>query len=496
MNRKFASARIVVENNQQMLEINGKIYPPEFVNPSTYPPETIKAWGEAGLKVVTVECNTRQRTEDDTWPRPFGVEETKERLDLLFNCIPDAYVILRVNLSPSKEWVNSHPHEVVLFSDGKPRKAKNLLVGGGDIDGTYSLCSKEWMKDGGKLLEQFLEALEQSPHFDRVIGVFLGGGYTWEWYYMPPMIAPDGCYGDFSEPFRAYYSNYLKKKYGSQDALRKAWRMPDANIEHPHIPDLNERKVVDAAYRENRNFRENWNSRNKIEINLDENYKAETIKGLFLNCEDYANVADYYQALNESIADTINSFAHVVKKKYPTFICGTFYSNIACTYYFDAGHVAGVYRLFDEGVIDFLVAPGTYNNREPGGCMISRLVPDSMTIRNIATINENDTRTHRTVDYRRSFNGVYTPEDTIRVLKRDFARDVGDCVNGYWYDLTFDESWFSDPTTIALFKEQQNIMQASFHVGAGKHHEIAALVSIESIHHVARPITQMVLDYY
>lgn len=496
MSRKFASARIVVKNNQQMLEINGAVYPPEFVNPISYPPKTVKAWGDAGLKVVTVECNTRQRTEADNYPRPFGVQETLERLDLLFSCIPDAYVILRVNLSPSKEWVNSHPEELVLFSDGKPRRAKNTLVGGGDLEGTYSLCSKEWMKDGGRLLEEFLAGLEQSPYFDRVIGVFLGGGYTWEWYYMPPMIAADGCYGDFSEPFRAYYSDFLKRKYGSEDALRRAWRMPDADIEHPHIPNLNERRVVDAAYRENQQFRENWNYRGKLNISLEENYRAETIRGLFLNCDDYANVADYYQALNESVADTINYFARVVKRRYPTFVCGAFYSNIACTYYFDTGHFAGVNRLFDERVIDFLVAPGTYNNREPGGCMISRLVPDSMTIRSIATINENDTRTHKTVDYRRSFNGVYTPEDTVRVLKRDFARDVCDCVNGYWYDLTWGESWFSDPTTIALFSEQQKIIQASFAAKPGKHHEVAALVSLDSIHHVARPLTQMVLDYY
>ena len=76
-------------------------------------------------------------------------------------------------VSPSKEWVNSHPNEVVLFSDGKPRKAKNVLVGGGDMDGTYSLCSKEWMKDGEKLKESYpdfsIEAEARNPEFVKLL---------------------------------------------------------------------------------------------------------------------------------------------------------------------------------------------------------------------------------------------------------------------------------------------------------------------------------------
>lgn len=493
--KKQAVAKVIVKRNQQMLEIDGKIYPPEFINPITYPPEVIKAWGEAGLKVVTVECNTRARKPGD-FPRPFGVEETMKRLELLFSCIPDAYVILRINLSPSIEWVNSHPQELVKYSDGSHGPVYNVLVGPGKMEGHYSLCSQAWMKEEAEILKSFLTGLEASPYFHRIIGTFLGGGGTWEWYYLPPIVKDNGAYTDFSEPFRAYYADFLRKKYKTVEGLRKAWRRPDADFDKPLIPVPDERKVVNDIHREIAFFRANWNSNKKIDINLNENPKDKTTVGLFLNADDYAHVADYYRAWHNGVANTINHFARTVKALYPDFICGTFYSNIGCTNYYDAGHCAGVFELFNEGLIDFLVAPGTYDNREPGGCMCSRLVHDSMTIRGIACINENDTRTHITRPYQRSFMGVYTVEDSLRVIKRDFARDICDCVNGYWYDLTWDKSWFSDPQIIALFKSQQKIAQASFKVGSGKHHEIAVLVDLESIHHIARVMSQMVLDYY
>lgn len=494
--KKPVITRVIVKNNQQMLEIDGKIYPPEFINPITYPPQAIKAWGEAGLKVVTVECNTRER-EEETYARPFGVRETKERIDLLFDCIPDAWVILRVNLSPNKSWVNSHPEELVRFADGSTGPVYNVLVGTGEMAGHYSLCSKAWMEDESRTLEAFLKGLEEtSPHFQRVIGVFLGGGGTWEWYYLPPLVK-DGMYTGYCEPFRAYYEQFLREKYSTIENLRRAWHREDASFEKPLIPTAEERKIINDAYRELRFFRTNWNSNKKvIGLKLEENPVRETTLGLFLNAEDYAYVADFYRAWHDGVANTINHFARTVKKLYPNFICGVFYSNIACTDYYTAGHMAGVFRLFAEGLIDYMVAPGTYNNREPGGHMVSRLIHDSMTVRGVATINENDTRTHRTVDYRRSFNGVYTPEDTVRIMKRDFGRDVCDCVNGYWYDLTWDESWFDDPQIIDLFRRQQEITAASFAANPGKHHEAAVLVDIESTHHVARQLSQQVLDYY
>ncbi len=492
--KKQAAARIIVKNNQQMLEIDGKIYPPEFINPITYPLDVIKAWGEAGLKVVTVECNTRSRKPED-FPRPFGAEETKERLAELFSCIPDAYVILRVNLSPSAEWVHDHPEELVKYSDGSCGPVYNILAGPGKLEGHYSLCSQAWMRDEAEILKDFLADLETSPYFHRIIGVFLGGGGTWEWYYLPSN-KPEEVYGDFSEPFRSYYSAFLREKYGTEENLRKIWRRPDVSFDAPPIPTLEERKVINQAHREMSFFRTNWNQAKKIDILLEENPKAETTKGLFLNAEDYAHVADYYEAWHKGVANTINYFARTVKNLYPSFICGVFYSNIGCTNYWDAAHTTGVYELFDKGLIDFLAAPGTYDNREPGGHTCSRLVYDSMTIRGVACINENDTRTHLTKPFQRAFMGVYTPEDSLRNIKRDFARDICDCVNGYWYDLTWEESWFSDPQIIALFKRQQEIARASFQAGAGKHHEIAVLMDLESTHHIARVMSQMVLDYY
>lgn len=495
---KGSVAKIVTARGQAMFEIDGKVYPPEFISPIQYEHDHIRTLGEAGFKVFFVECNVRSREKEETrMSRPYGIEETKARLAELFMLVPDAYVFLRINLSPSREWVNSHPEECVLYSDGSRGPVMNSLVGPGEMDGMYSLCSQAWMRDEKVLLDAFFDGLEQSPHFGRIVGTFLCGGGTWEWYYLSPMVKEGGVYSDLSEPFRSYYSSWLRRKYGTEEKLKAAWRREDASFDQPIIPNMREREVTDAIYWKILHGLRNWNLQGKIRIDIDMNGKGETTEGFFLNVEDYAYVADYYRALHDGTANTINFFSRAVKERYPHYLNGAFYGNLACTSYFEASHSAGVFELFEHQLIDFLSAPGTYNNREPGGSVTNRCIHDSMTLRNIAYVHENDSRTHRAEPaFKHCMMGLYEVRDSIETLKRDFARDLGDGVNGYWYDLSVMALWFDDDEIEALFRRQQRIAQASYAVGAGKHHDVAVIFDIESTQHVNRLVSTNVLDYY
>ena len=129
---------------------------------------------------------------------PDGVEAAIRDIRFVLDAVPDAYVMLRLNVSPPASWVNAHPEEQLTYSDGSHRPVICTSVGGAPIDGMHSLCSDAWRAEGDKALEDFFRALADHPEFDRVIGSFLCAGGTDEWDYPQGLVNADGTYGDFS----------------------------------------------------------------------------------------------------------------------------------------------------------------------------------------------------------------------------------------------------------------------------------------------------------
>ena len=94
--------------------------------------------------------------------------------------------------------------------------------------------------------------------------------------------------------------------------------------------------------------------------------------GVFLNMEDYRYVADFYDAFHEVTADAIIYFARLLKERYAGKIVGAFYGSYGCTDFFNSSTATSTLPILDCGYVDFLAAPGVYNNREPGGCAAQR----------------------------------------------------------------------------------------------------------------------------
>ena len=110
-------AKVELYNGEPAIMINETPYPPMLITTRISDPEYLKRLGEAGLKIYFVVADTHwNRPGDDK--NPSGLERTLADLELLLSAVPDAYVMLRLNVSPPPEWVNSHPEEMVTFSDG------------------------------------------------------------------------------------------------------------------------------------------------------------------------------------------------------------------------------------------------------------------------------------------------------------------------------------------------------------------------------------------
>jgi len=245
-------------------------------------PEYLKKLGDAGLKIYFVTADTHWNQPGDE-KHPSGLERTLSDLELLLSAVPDAYVMLRLNVSPPPEWVSSHPEEMVTYSDGSHERTICTSVSGEPIDGMHSLCSEAWRRDADAALDEYFDELEKSPHFDRIIGFFLCAGGTSEWYYPTGLVKSRGAYGDFSEPFRKEYEKYLRRKYGDEATLRRVWGRPDATFERPIIPEPSERQYIWDADDKILSALRNWEVEGRsIGMKLDMNAKMPANVGVFL----------------------------------------------------------------------------------------------------------------------------------------------------------------------------------------------------------------------
>ncbi|MBQ6925574.1 MAG: hypothetical protein IJQ73_13115 [Kiritimatiellae bacterium] len=458
----------------------------------------------AGIRVFYLSALTRWPTLANEGPwRPAGEEVCADGLqallddlDFLLGSVPDAYVMIRLDVSPSRDWVNAHPGEQVRFSDGSHRPAVCSTVGRRPLDGMFSLCSEAWRTEVEKGLADYFGELRRHPQFAHVIGVFLCSGGTSEWYYPIRLETDDGAYADFSDPFRRHFASYLREKYGTEERLRQAWGMPDATFDAPAIPAIADRRYIEAADRDIRreiaSFQAGYPTPG---AKPDFSPAAGPNIGVFLNANARRHVADFYDAWNDATAETILRFARRMKALCPDLLVGAFYGAYGCNDFFTSSTATGTLKILDAGVVDFLAAPGVYNDRGPGGVVAQREMQDSFRLRNRVFIAEDDARTHLSEPWiQRDGAALYTVRDALDTLKRDFARNICEDIRGWWFDMGC--GWYRDPDILALFRRQQEIAALAYSLDRTKRTEIALVFDVESVHLASLDTSRLAVDLY
>lgn len=505
----MAEAAIRQHNGSPAIFIDGQPFPPMTMTTECTDKEYLKKLGEAGIRIFYVVASPDWNQPGDPsfkkYPREWawfirpdmsrpGSEIFLSDMNTLFEAVPDAYVILRLNVGPSVAWINEHPEEQVQYSDGQQHPV--LCTSASryeEVDGMHSMCSKRWQQEADQAIHAFFDMLETTRHYDRVIGVFLCAGGTSEWYYPNPLVLPNGAYGDFSQPFMNHFKRFLREKYKTEEALKKAWNNPEATFENPPIPTPEDRFYVNDADAQILSTLENWLIKNPNRVPKSQEHSAND--GVFLNMNTHAFVADFYDAWHDGTADAIIHFSRTIKTRYPNWVIGAFYGSYGCTGYYDGGTATGTLSIMNCGTVDFLAAPGVYNNREPGGIVAMREMQDSFRLRNQIFISEDDSRTHRCLPLAQRYgHELYTAKDSVTTLKRDFARNICEDIHGWWFDMGGD--WYNDPDILNLFSRQQEIAQFAYTQNRVKKNEIALIYDAESVHMVSASVSLRVLDFY
>lgn len=424
------------------------------------------ALGKAGIKIFFVMCDTE-------WTRPGAMEQLDDEMTKLLDAVPDAYVFLRIGLHPPLWWLEENQNEIVLFSDGshRPHVLRNETFTT-KLPGMYSLCSEKWRQDAGKALEETCLTLDKCWFADRIIGYFLAGGNTSEWHYG---LEGQPGYWDLSKAFKTYYSSYLGEKYGTDEKLRAAWRMENATIDDPWIPDEEARAFIYQIEHEIFNPAERVFPTSEAPPAP----RKDSTIGTFLNVEKYYAVFDYLRAWHCGTADSIIYFGDIIKRIAKDKLVGGFYGSMDSTIV-NGGNAACTLRVLESGKVDLLAAPGVYQNRQPGGYTGQREVTDSFRLHNCIYFVEDDTRTHAENTYFRNFAETFCIEDTINVLKRDFGRNLSEDLQSWWFDQLIGGGRYKYPEVYELFGKQQQLAHLAYSMGRTKKNEIALIYDEES----------------
>jgi len=503
-------ARIENYNGYPAIKVDGKVYPPMMATIRTnnrdsiiFDEEYFRELGRSGIRIFFLICDTE-------WLKPCGFELFCKEAEALLRAIPDAYIIPRIGLHPTPEWCEENPDETLEYSDGV-KKPMHLGTESYEADypAMYSLASQKWREDAGKALSDTIDKIGTLPYADRVIGYFFAAGGTSEWYYMTPteytkkraltdtggfekdFLDIDGVYGDLSPAFRKSFSSYLRRVYGTDEALREAWGNPEVSIDDPAIPDCEARYFIhgvdydiDHPPKSNPNMEAPPAPRNGTHI------------GHFLDIKRHRDVYDFFRAWHIGVAESVVYFGRVVKEKSPELLTGAFYGSAGSNLAFSMGQIGDVTGILDSGVIDFLASPGVYENRDLGGFTGQRQVTDSFALRNTMFIVEEDARTHmENAFYRRAF-GLFSVEDSLKLLKREFGRNVCENLQAWWFDQLLGGKRYKHPEIYKLFTRQQEIARESYERDRTKNSEIAFIYDEESYHVVSEETTHQMVELF
>ena len=310
-------------NGRPAIFIDGKPYPPMMATVRTmnegkeiiFDRDYFKNLGAAGVKIYFLICDT-------VWLKPNAIELFETEAHALLEAVPDAYIMPRIGLHPTNEWIEAHPDECIRYSDGTV-PAVHLFSESyeTDIPAHYSLASEKWREDAGKALAETWKLLMKLPYADRIIGCFLAAGGTSEWYYMSPVCEWEkGRVLDHSPAFKRNFTRYLTEKYGTDENLQKHWKDPAVTLENPTIPSLEKHYFANRVDLECAipPFTMYSNSPTPPPVGNGTNF------GSFADLDKNQDVYDFYRAWHYGSAESVLHFARVIKELTPDRLVGAF----------------------------------------------------------------------------------------------------------------------------------------------------------------------------
>lgn len=362
--------------------------------------EQVGLAAEAGVDFVEIRVNP-------PFAKP-GEEPDFTEIDQNYQAIlavnPNARLIPRLWRKAPEWWAQKYPDELVKYDDGSS-------------DGTPSIASEQYRKDLQEALRRLIRYSE-SKYAKNMAGYHTTGANMDEWYYYRSW---ETVLSDYSAPTLLAFRRYLKRKYGSENELRKSWGMPGLSFDTVSIPKPEERRV--------------------------------SSNGAFFLPADAQNVIDFHFFLQENMVDMICGLGDVIREetgKTRLSVCFYGYTyELSSTRNGPAttGHYA-LRKMLQSDSIDIIAGPVAYGGRHLGGSCTTLSAAESITSAGKLWLQEDDTHTHlaRQAGHRAPgyLTGVDTKEESIALLQRNLATAIFRNFGTWWMDIG-GVGYYNDP---------------------------------------------------
>lgn len=212
----------------------------------------------AGIKLHMI--NTGQLERDKNGNFDFTVVDTAVKMAVeQIADDPDAHIIVAINFEPDKKFgrKGAYKDELTRTSKGKyllrtfRSGEKKFGIPVDDLNQKVSRKSRYSVSHASKLkiadytetVRALVRHLENSPYVSKIAGYGFSGELDGQWHLYAPYSGAGVAYGmaDYSGAMLKYFREYLQKKYGSDQALQKAWSEPAATIAGAELPGFEER---------------------------------------------------------------------------------------------------------------------------------------------------------------------------------------------------------------------------------------------------------------
>ena len=432
-----------VINGMPQISVNGEIIDSLAFKSFRPTAKNVKEFYEAGVRLFHVYCSglmsglkVPYSLFGETWfgPHDYRFENLDRQIEFFIENAPDGYVFINIHLDSREWWMKEHPGSVNSFTHLSQIAA-----------------DEDWRKDTADYLKALIAHAEEK-YGDKIVGYYLLGGFTTEWFSQ----------FDHEEP----HPTKLK-------AYREYLNDPLAEIP----------------------------SKERLERAKEQ---------LYLDPIADADVIRYRRFHHHLIADTVLYFAsaaqEVLKHEKPLGLFFGYILELLDDRMWDAGHIE-FDRINRSTDIDFLATPSSYQFRSYDDAGAYMLLCDTLALNNkmcwisfdhttflVPDLPENPERVCgdpgtdvalKTLAAMRASNPrdlLKTKEQTLHAMRREFMQRMTKRTGYWWFDML--EGWFYDKDLMAEVKHQVEISHRLNGFDKYSVSEIAVFISGESLYHV------------
>lgn len=408
------AAKVAPHNGRSVIFINGKPMAPLMYSGTEHSRETwaglprksIGEFSKLGYEIIQTDMWLKYSLRPDG---TLDLDGIRRQLAGILEIHPDAKIVVRINVSAPRWWLEQNPAEACKTTAAITEKD---VFGGNRAE---SLASGKYAAFAGKHLKQFLVELEKTPEGDRVMGFHIGGGVYGEWHYYGIYNEPDA-----SEPMRQKFVAFAKDRHGSLRQINAAWKTSFESLDDIVVPSFERRyEVSDGDFRDPQRDR---------------------------------YVMDYYQCQQATVSALVNGLAKLTKETWSRpAVVGLFFG------YFHGGWTVGaqasqfdIKTLFRSPYVDYFSGP--FASRNMHGSGVFRTLADSVVLNGKVWISEHDGGTHLGHVGEVTFPDLPRNEaESIARMRRNFMYCLTDNAGQWWYDFgpKNRSGWWSTPAMLA-----------------------------------------------